>query len=73
MINIENYVIQWLNHNYSRDTYLNWVISYNYIFISHRSIIGGMTHYYEHTFSNTGISLVQPPDGCNSTIFSLGI
>ena len=51
----------------------SWVISYNYIFISHRSIIGAMNHYYEHTFSNTDISLVQPPDGCGSTIFSLGI
>ena len=51
----------------------NWAISYNYIFISHRSIIGNMNNYYEHTFSNTGISLVQPATGCGSTIFSLGI
>lgn len=64
-------VFQWLVPGpvYSR----SWVISYNSIFISHRSIIGNHANYYEHTFSNTDISLVQPLDGCSSTIFSLGI
>ena len=72
MLNIENYRIQWCRVGglvYSH----RWVISYNSIFISHRSILGSQTHYYEHTFSNTGISLVQPTNGCDSAVFSLGI